>query len=85
MKRDMQVITDEEAKIKQDLETEGNSKQKYKSHCDKMKLNIKGNREKFKKQEREFEHILKDNFEVTNQELEKVVHNIDDDDNEEAK
>jgi len=26
MKRDMQVITDEEAKIKQDLETEGNSK-----------------------------------------------------------
>ncbi len=59
----MQFITDEEGKVKQDLETEGNQKLKYKSHCDKMKLNIKGNRDKFKKQEREFEHIIKENLE----------------------
>lgn len=56
----MQIITDEENEIKNQLEVAGNEKLKYKEHCDKMKINIKGNREKYKKQEREYEGLLDD-------------------------
>ena len=58
MKRDMQEITDRENEIKNSLDEAGKQKLKYKEHCDKMKQNIKGNREKFKKQEREFEGLI---------------------------
>ena len=51
MKRDMQEITDKENEIKNSLDEAGKQKLKYKEHCDKMKQNIKGNREKYKKQE----------------------------------
>lgn len=51
MKKDMQLLQEEEQKIKADLEKEGTQKQKYKDHCDKMKNNIKMNREKYKKQQ----------------------------------
>lgn len=54
MKKDMQEITDQESKIKDALDQAGNGKLKYKEHCDKMKQNIKGNREKYKKQQVEY-------------------------------
>lgn len=61
MKRELQDITDEETEIKNKLDEEGKQKLKYKEHCDKMKHSIKGNREKFQKQEREFEGLIEDN------------------------
>jgi chromosome segregation ATPase len=49
MKRQLQEITDQEAKLKADLDEAGKNKQKKKELCEKMKHNIKANRDKFKK------------------------------------
>lgn len=48
MKDEMQLITDQENEIKNSLDEAGKQKLKQKEHCDKMKHNIKGNREKYK-------------------------------------
>ena len=60
MKKDMQIITEQENEIKQALDTAGSQKLKYKDHCDRQKQNIKGNREKFKKQLSEYEGVIED-------------------------
>lgn len=60
MKKDMQIITDQENEIKNSLDQAGNQKLKYKEHCDKMKQNIKGNREKYKKQQMEYSGVIDD-------------------------
>jgi hypothetical protein len=49
MKRQLQEITDQEAKLKADLDEAGKNKQKKKEYCEKMKHSIKANRDKFKK------------------------------------
>jgi hypothetical protein len=48
MKRELAEINEKETEIKNKLEEAGKQKLKYKEHCDKMKQNIKGNRDKYK-------------------------------------
>ena len=58
MKRDMQGMQEREQELKKELDSEGANKLKQKEHCDKMKQEIKRNRDKFKKQEKEFEGVI---------------------------
>ena len=60
MKQGLKNLQDQETEIQNEMTEAGTQKDKYKAHCDAMKSNIKANREKYRKQEKEFEGVVDD-------------------------
>lgn len=60
MKDEIQKFTDDENAIKERYNRANEEKAKFKQHCDQMKTSIKGNREKYRTMEKEFEGVLED-------------------------
>ena len=56
----MAEIMKEDERLKEELDNANREKTKKKELCDKMKMNIKANRERYKKQEKEFRGLIDD-------------------------